>query len=101
MGLCSYHCAQALHIRGWRYIICIGIDVSEFPLHALAAIPMRKAPAPIQQDANCFPEVICPLEKRKNSCLLLVLRHDTLVPSLYPTPGVQKFSKNLGATSKV
>lgn len=34
--------------------IDLGMDVSEFLFHALAAVPLRKAPAPIQQETYCF-----------------------------------------------
>jgi len=35
--------------------IDLDTDVSAFPFHALAAIPLRKAPAPNQQEGDRFP----------------------------------------------
>jgi len=38
--------------------IDLDTDVSEFPFHALAAIPLKKVAAPTQQEADNFPEPI-------------------------------------------
>jgi len=52
------HCTLGLGAILTACAIDFDTDVSEFLFLALPAVPLRKAPAPIQQDADRFPEPI-------------------------------------------